>query len=100
MTCDDVPRAVFAIPRSSRRALLLESLVIAILCCAFPAAAEPQTQPILKAPDAASRTDAPKTACISASDCDRRAYDYSGTRGRMGLGASPYHPEGPGNAPN
>ena len=24
-------------------------------------------------------------------------YDYSGTRGRMGLGADPAHPEGPGN---
>jgi hypothetical protein len=24
-------------------------------------------------------------------------YDRSGTIGRMGLGASPYHPEGPGN---
>ncbi len=28
---------------------------------------------------------------------DRAAYDCSGTRGRMGLGASPFHPEGPGN---
>lgn len=26
-----------------------------------------------------------------------RRFDYSGTRGRMGLGASPFHPEGPGN---
>ena len=33
----------------------------------------------------------------SAADWDRYRYDYSGTRGRMGLGASPYHPEGPGN---
>lgn len=24
-------------------------------------------------------------------------YGFSGTRGRMGLGASPFHPEGPGN---
>jgi hypothetical protein len=24
-------------------------------------------------------------------------YDYSGTRGRMGLGADPAHPEDPGN---
>ncbi len=29
---------------------------------------------------------------------DRAEFDRSGTRGRMGLGASPYHPEGPGNA--
>lgn len=38
--------------------------------------------------------------CHSRADCDRRDYDYSGTRGRMGLGANPAHPEGPGNAPN
>jgi hypothetical protein len=29
---------------------------------------------------------------------DRYRYDYSGTRGRMGLGADPMHPEGPGNS--
>jgi hypothetical protein len=28
---------------------------------------------------------------------DRFRYGYSGTRGRMGLGADPAHPEGPGN---
>jgi hypothetical protein len=28
---------------------------------------------------------------------DRARYDYSGTRGRMGLGANPRRPEGPGN---
>ncbi len=38
--------------------------------------------------------------CHSRADCDRRDYGYSGTRGRMGLGANPAHPEGPGNAPN
>jgi hypothetical protein len=35
--------------------------------------------------------------CYSQDDCDRKDYDESGSRGRMGLGASPYHPEGPGN---
>ncbi len=35
--------------------------------------------------------------CASRDDCDRKDYDESGTRGRLGLGASPYHPEGPGN---
>jgi hypothetical protein len=29
---------------------------------------------------------------------DRAAFHNSGTRGRMGLGASPHRPEGPGNA--
>jgi hypothetical protein len=33
----------------------------------------------------------------SVQDWDRYRYDYSGTRGRMGLGADPAHPEGPGN---
>lgn len=28
---------------------------------------------------------------------DRARFDRSGTRGRMGLGADPVHPEGPGN---
>jgi hypothetical protein len=34
---------------------------------------------------------------MSLDDCDRKAYGESGTRGRMGLGADPAHPEGPGN---
>ena len=29
---------------------------------------------------------------------DRARFNRSGTRGRQGLGASPLHPEGPGNA--
>lgn len=33
----------------------------------------------------------------ASSRADRAAFDRSGTRGREGLGASPYHPEGPGN---
>jgi len=33
----------------------------------------------------------------SVQEWDRYRYDYSGTRGRMGLGADPAHPEGPGN---
>ena len=40
---------------------------------------------------------APRAPCFSRDDCDRKAYGESGTRGRMGLGADPAHPEGPGN---
>ena len=40
----------------------------------------------------------PVTGALSRQD--RADYDRSGTRGRMGLGASPYHPEGPGNSPD
>lgn len=63
-----------------------------VLAAAGPAAAEPFLAP------PPTRTALPP--CHSRADCDRRAYDYSGTRGRMGLGADPRHPEGPGNAPN
>jgi hypothetical protein len=38
-----------------------------------------------------------RTPCSSLDDCDRRAFDKSGTPGRMGLGADPAQPEGPGN---
>jgi hypothetical protein len=38
-----------------------------------------------------------RTPCSSLDDCDCRAFDKSGTPGRMGLGADPAHPEGPGN---
>jgi len=34
---------------------------------------------------------------LASSRADRNAFFRSGTRGRMGLGASPIHPEGPGN---
>lgn len=34
---------------------------------------------------------------LAPSRVDRNAFDRSGTRGRQGLGASPVHPEGPGN---
>lgn len=30
-------------------------------------------------------------------ELDWYRYDFSGTRGRIGLGADPAHPEGPGN---
>ncbi|WP_020176700.1 hypothetical protein [Methyloferula stellata] len=37
---------------------------------------------------------------FASSRADRADFDRSGTRGRLGLGASPYHPEGPGNPSN
>ncbi len=36
-------------------------------------------------------------AGLSLSRLDRANFDHSGTRGREGLGESPFHPEGPGN---
>jgi hypothetical protein len=35
--------------------------------------------------------------CTSLDDCNGKAFDTSGTPGRMGLGADPAHPEGSGN---
>ncbi len=67
-----------------------------LLAVASPAHAQPQQLPYA-AHGAVARRIAP---CHSLSGCDRRDYDYSGTRGRMGLGANPAHPEGPGNAPD
>jgi hypothetical protein len=43
------------------------------------------------------QADKSQTPCRSLDDCDRKDFDESGTRGRMGLGANPMHPEGPGN---
>ena len=34
---------------------------------------------------------------VAPSITDRRDFEHSGTRGRDGLGASPFHPEGPGD---
>jgi hypothetical protein len=34
---------------------------------------------------------------LAPSRADRNAFFRSGTRGRLGLGGSPIHPEGPGN---
>ncbi len=36
-------------------------------------------------------------AYTSPAYADRMAYDHSGSRGRLNLGANPMHPEGPGN---
>jgi len=43
---------------------------------------------------------APGARGPSAQQWEQQEYHESGTLGRMGLGASPYHPEGPGNASN
>lgn len=34
---------------------------------------------------------------VAPSHWDRHKFHHSGTRGRLGLGADPAHPEGPGN---
>lgn len=37
------------------------------------------------------------SAGLTPAQIDHRMFDRSGTRGREGLGASPLHPEGPGD---
>jgi hypothetical protein len=37
------------------------------------------------------------TGYTSSAYADRVAYDHSGSRGRLDIGANPMHPEGPGN---
>ncbi|VFU09544.1 hypothetical protein [Methylocella tundrae] len=69
-------------------------LAIAALAAPFPSLAQ------TNAPPPPQPNDAPRDDCqpgYSAQSQDRAAYDCSGTRGRMGLGADPAHPEGPGN---
>jgi hypothetical protein len=78
----------------------------------YPAAARharPATRTMVAAPTTPSAPDwavqygwvkPPAKPCFSNDDCDRKAYDESGTIGRMGLGADPAHPEGPGNVSN
>lgn len=68
-----------------------------LLAAANAADAQSQPAPYASPNGSNSRQGKP---CHSLSGCDRRDYDDSGTRGRIGLGADPAHPEGPGNAPN
>lgn len=37
---------------------------------------------------------------LAPSRADRADFDQAGARGRLGLGGSPFHPEGPGNVSN
>lgn len=100
MICDE-PSKTFRARATRRRAFrrkpALGILLTVTALYAGVAAAEPSHPPAQAAGGHSTSAQAP---CPSLSDCDRRAYDYSGTRGRMGLGADPAHPEGPGNAPN
>ncbi|MHB8885527.1 MAG: hypothetical protein ACYC5H_10710 [Methylovirgula sp.] len=82
---------------SYRRGFIIAPLALALLLTIARAADAQPSQPPYAAPDRGAAIQRP---CHSLSGCDRRDYDYSGTRGRMGLGADPAHPEGPGNAPN
>ena len=72
------------------------AFVLGAAALAAPAAASAQTH----------RQFAPKPVQQQYNPCEpgysvqsqvRAQYDCSGTIGRVGLGASPYHPEGPGN---
>jgi hypothetical protein len=72
------------------------AFVLAAVALAAPSAAFAQTHSY-PAPAPGYYPYDPCEPGYSAQSQDRAAYDCSGTRGRIGLGASPFHPEGPGN---
>lgn len=75
---------------------LLDAMLLAAAIMAAPFASLAQTN----APPPQQLNYPPRDPCApgySVQSQDRAAYDCSGTRGRMGLGADPAHPEGPGN---
>ncbi|WP_395665835.1 hypothetical protein [Methylocella sp.] len=83
-------------PTSARRfACAAVALWVVALSAHPPTAPLPPWLRWLEPLDAAASP--PRQPCFSRDDCDRKDFDESGTRGRMGLGASPFHPEGPGN---
>ncbi len=68
------------------------------LALVAPSAAFAQAQHAYPAPAPGYYPYDPCEPGYSVQSQDRAAYDCSGTRGRIGLGASLFHPEGPGNA--
>ncbi len=75
---------------------LLGALPLLAATLAAPGVASAQRYAPPPPPDYYSDPD-PCPTGYSLQQQDRAAFDCSGTRGRMGLGASPMHPEGPGN---
>lgn len=88
-----------ALGRMSVRGLFLNMALSAALIA--PASAEAHRHDATHSPQTAAvvASQGGVDSCVSA-DCERRRWDESGTIGRMGLGADPYHPEGPGNISN
>jgi hypothetical protein len=77
---------------------LMLGLATAVFLAALPAGAQSYYQytTVYGAPVPYSPW-APGARGPSAEQWTQEEYHQSGTLGRMGLGASPYHPEGPGN---
>jgi hypothetical protein len=74
----------------------LLAIILGAGAAAAPAATFAQTHRAVAPPPPYQTYDSCE-AGYSLQSQDRAAYDCSGTRGRIGLGASPFHPEGPGN---
>jgi hypothetical protein len=80
---------------STRRNAMTAWLAAAALVATMGAVSAQQRYP---APaDQSYGTAATAQPQVAPSRWDRAHFDRSGTRGREGLGASPMHPEGPGN---
>ena len=70
---------------------------ILLVAATLAAPGQPSAQRVSSAPPVYYQPYDPCQPGYSLQSQDRAAYHCSGTRGRMGLGASPLHPEGPGN---
>jgi hypothetical protein len=75
---------------------MIGAFIVAVAALAAPSAVFAQGQRY-PAPTPVHDSDYSCAPDYSLQSQDRAAYDCSGTRGRIGLGASPFHPEGPGN---
>ena len=74
--------------------------VVAALLMASVGAAAAQASPPVQRPAKASQYYGlyeGSSGGLTPAQVDHRTFDRSGTRGREGLGDSPFHPEGPGN---
>ncbi len=78
----------------------MSGVAVAVLFAAFPAAAQSPYEHYTTVYGAGVPYSpyAPGARGPSAQQWEQQQYHESGTLGRMGLGASPFHPEGPGNA--
>ncbi len=80
------------------KTLLMLGLATAALYAAAPAGAQPYYPYTTVYGGAVPYSPwAPGARGPSADQWTQQQYHESGTIGRLGLGASPYHPEGPGN---
>ncbi|WP_026607052.1 hypothetical protein [Methylocapsa acidiphila] len=72
-------------------------LTVAVLIASIGTVSAQDHQSQSAYPTQYQRPSAAESQNLAVSRWDRARFDHSGTRGREGLGASPMHPEGPGD---